>query len=58
MAWHPNRAQWVVIWVAVIAASVLWIQGPFQYDDQNEHAAIAVVVAGGLLVWMLSTKKS
>jgi hypothetical protein len=61
MAWQPNRKQWAVIFGAAIVALFLW-SGASDHTyaserQQQERAALSVLIVGALLVWFLDGKR-
>ncbi len=69
--WRPTNYQWAVIWTTVILAFLFWldainggetVEDLFGFLDDEEGTAKAfavfIIVAGGLLLWMLEERKS
>jgi hypothetical protein len=48
--WRPNQRQWWGIWLTIVPALLLWIDGA-------ERLAAAVTIVGGLLVWQFGTRR-
>ena len=53
----PTKAAWLVIWVTAIVALYFWISSGDESRGQiGGRLAIAVVIVGGLLLWMISQR--
>lgn len=51
--WHPNRAQWRVIWAVWAVGSVLWLDQDSGGSNGSELLILPVLTGGALLVWKL-----
>ncbi len=57
--WHPNKAQWLIIWITAVLSLFLWL-GSASSRQQDDRLIVSVVVVGVLLVWQFArgTRKS
>ena len=54
--WHPNKTQWLVIWIAVLGG--LYAAGLTSNNGLNGFVTFGIaVLIGGLLVWQLEGKR-
>lgn len=53
---YPNRAQWIVIWLAWAAASWLWYHAYGRIDEQEARLPVILIIGAVLLVWQLSRR--
>lgn len=59
--WHPNRAQWWVIWMCAAFALLIWLNSPvpaYHTGEQEHRMVYAVIIVGVLLVWQFANPKS
>ena len=53
--WHPNKAQWWVIWIAAILASFVLVVN-VSSSEQGIVRGVCILGLGALLVWQLNRK--
>ena len=56
--WHPNKQQWIAIWVAFFLSLLTLFDVWDGYRSRREDHEIAIFLAGGgaLLVWFLERR--
>jgi len=50
--WHPKRSQWVVMWVSLGLAFLVWLEAK---EFVGVH--LFIFIAAALLVWMLEGRR-
>jgi hypothetical protein len=57
--WHPNKAQWWVMWIVAILLSFLILITMGRLDDEAAAVRLGIVVIlfGTLLVWPFSKRQ-
>ena len=52
--WHPNKQQWIVIWVTFFLSLLTWFDAWDARRSTEAHQAATFLAGGGaLLVWFL-----
>jgi hypothetical protein len=58
LMWYPNRGQWLVIWLVVPIALLIWAGSASDSSDTPGRVAVVLLSLGALLVWKLARPSS